>query len=115
MLFGKKIKPVPREITPKFDGFAVKRIQFNNTGGFKVTVLAGDKEEVWWVPNDRANTHCAYIMNWIAQGGFPEDADQISQPKILGLSHRTWSVVGQCLLVVGALLGGVAGILAVAK
>ena len=79
MAFFSNPKPVPREVNASFEGCEVKRIQFNPSGGFKVTALQlhNGQEVVWWVPNDPDNRHCQFIREWICKGGFPEDPDPV--------------------------------------
>lgn len=85
MLFSRRPKPVPRTIDATFDGASVERIQFAGSGqGFKVTIRQDGKINYWWVPNDLANRHCDFIRRWMADGGFPEDADQPVIRKFLG-------------------------------
>src|SRR5712692_8687794 len=101
MIFSRKRKTVPREISGSFDGCEIKRIQFNHSGGFKVTALQlqNGQELVWWVPNDPGNRHCQFVREWICKGGFPEDPDPVREPRFLWIPNRSWAVIGQALLI----------------
>lgn len=87
--FRKRLKPPPRDLDLSFEG-TVKRIQFNSSGGFKMTVEREGKTQEWWVPNDPGNRHCQFIRQWICDGGFPEDADPIAIPRFLGVTLVGW-------------------------
>ncbi|EGQ8079921.1 hypothetical protein G5G45_004369 [Vibrio vulnificus] len=111
-MFGKKLKPVPREVNEKFEGLEVKRVQFNYSGGFKMTCWnpIKSKEEIWWVPNDLGNRHCKFIHKWIQDGGFPEDADIIEPPKVLFLPHSTWSNIGKLTVILSGVAAAFAAV-----
>ncbi len=111
-LLRKKIKPVPREVNEKFEGLEVKRIQFNNSGGFTMTCWnpKKSKDETWWVPNDLNNRHCKFIHTWIQNGGFPEDADIYEPSKVFFLQNSTWSNIGKVTVILSGVAASIAAV-----